>query len=318
MNKENKYFQLISALISIILAIIFGVVINKYAELNIAVPFSIIVGLLSNVVLLLNFKILNRLPNIEDIQKKIDRQNSANEKIIKQLKDEENKIRDIFIHLSSKKILFKEFGSSLINDYLSGFVLTKKGVVLRGEYWALKTYLKFWEFLCQEQRKRFEDNNLKGMIARVTHSNDINIWHEGNSPYKQFSVSLYLVQKEFIDLGGIIVRMLIGPHKEPDDAYKKVIQKMEEIGIEVKYFSVSEVEESDADFLSLEDEEIALKWHSGQQGKRLASCEVENYVDPAIKRTWDYLYYRADDKGNRVMKIPHKREVRIIKNRRKK
>ena len=313
MKKHNNRV-IISFLVSVIFTIVFAYLLD-FSDSDgliheLRLPLSVMSGMIFNIALLLNFNFINRIPKVEELQKSINRQLESSQNIFETLKQEETKIKEIFLHLNSKDLLFKEFGTILINDYLNGFSLTKKGIDLTGEYWALQTYVKFWETICNEQVIRKAQKGDKPLIARITHSNNVDIWLESNSPYRQFSVTLYLLQQKFIEDGGVVVRMLIGPTPEPNEKYIQVIKTMEDIGIEVKYFCNNEVEESDYDFLYLDDEEMVLKWQSAQSGVRLAKCIVENFIDNRIKRSWDYLYYRCKEKGTPVISIPEDRQIR--------
>ena len=275
---------------------------------KLTIPIAVMFGVVVNIALLLNFDIVNKIPNIEKILRIIQREAETTETLLQNLKKEDRKIQKIFLHINSRNIRLKDFGSSLANKYLNGFELRDHGFHLIGEYWALKTYVLFWDFLSKEQEERKTAGNPENIIARVTHSNDVSIWQESYKPYHPFSQDLYLFQKKFVKNGGTIVRMLIGPFKEPDENYKSVISKMESIGIEVKYFHDEDVAERDFDFLFLADEKIVLKWFSGALGKRLAGCTLEDVVDDEVMKTWAALYEKCKERGDPVKSIPDGRQ----------
>ena len=188
---------------------------------------------------------------MEKLLSMIQGQSNSTQRLFESLEQEDKKLQKIFNHLHQRNNLIKAFGTSLVNAYLEGFQLIPNGYHLIGEYWALKTNVRFWEYLSALQENKKNANDSQFMIARVTHSNDISVWIEDYKPYRHFSHDLYWFQEKFIKNGGKIIRMLIGPTDTPNEDYQKVIHKMESIGIEVKYFSESEVVERDFDFLYL-------------------------------------------------------------------
>lgn len=105
--------------------------------------------------------------------------------------------------------------------------------------------------------------------------------------------------------------MLIGPHPTPNEDYQAVIEKMGNIGIEVKYFHDKEVMERDFDFLFLADENIVLKWFSGATGRRLAGCTIEDKIEDVVIKTWASLFEKTKEMGDPVNSIPPDREFHI-------
>ena len=313
----KKYqFQIIAGLISVIAAFMVEFMIEVLVEIpldktpykSLSIPFSVLLGLIVNIVLLLNFDLVNKILGIEKLLSIIQGQSNSTQKLLESLEQEDKKLQKIFHHLYQKNQYTKEFGTFLINLYLEGFQLIPNGYHLIGEYWALKTNVKFWEYLSNLQERKKLTNDPQFMIARVTHSNDISVWIEDNKTYQHFSHDLYWFQEKFIKNGGKIIRMLVGPTDIPNEEYQKVIRKMESIGIEVKYFAESEVIERDFDFLYLADEKIVLKWFSGASGKRIARCTIEDKVEDEVRLTWNTLFYETLKKGNPVKSIPKERE----------
>lgn len=313
---KKYYFQIIAALIALLSAFMLEVVIEFFVETpldgtpykSLSIPLAVLFGLIVNIVLLLNFDLVNKIPGMEKLLSMIQGQSNSTQRLFESLEQEDKKLQKIFNHLHQRNNLIKAFGTSLVNAYLEGFQLIPNGYHLIGEYWALKTNVRFWEYLSALQENKKNANDSQFMIARVTHSNDISVWIEDYKPYRHFSHDLYWFQEKFIKNGGKIIRMLIGPTDTPNEDYQKVIHKMESIGIEVKYFSESEVVERDFDFLYLADEKIVLKWFSGASGKRIARCTIEDRVEDEVRLTWNTLFYKALKKGNPVKSIPKDRE----------
>lgn len=202
-------FPIIAFLISIIIIFIVEFLMEFLIEeslkdspaKNLIIPIAVLFGLVTNIAILLNFDIVNKIPKIEHLLALINKQSKTSERLLENLKNEDKKIREIFLHLNSRDHRVKEFGSTLVNKYLNGFELRKNGFHLVGEYWALKTYVNFWSFLAAEQEKRKKEGNQQFIIARITHSNDIGIWKEDYKAYQPFSHELYLFQKKFMENG---------------------------------------------------------------------------------------------------------------------
>lgn len=223
------------------------------------------------------------------------------DKFVKNLSIDKKRVSEIEGHLFGREDLVRDFGFKIWNDYLNGFQITEGGLYLEGEELSIKTAIKLWRMLSLKQLL----NPDKKIIARITHSNDISIWlPEENDA----SNDLYIFQQQFVKNGGVIVRFLIGPSKQPSERYLRAMRKMEEIGIEVRYFYIQEVGEKDFDFLYLHDEKLVLKWYSGIQGNNLSGCFISDKQEEEIINRWATLFYKAKNDGNPITKIPPQRE----------
>lgn len=316
---KGKEPQVIGAILSLLVGIATAFIIETYVEepiertglAHFTIPISIAFGLLSNIVILLNFDLLQRIPSIEKVIQKVDRQHDIATQLFQSLKSEDRKLQQIYTHLQSLDLTLKEFGDKLIKTYLAGFVLERRGILLQGEHWALQTYIKFWEYLANLQLHYQNNPEEKNIIARITHSNDINIWRKQDQAYQRYAEDAYMFQKLFISRGGIIVRILIGPTDTPSSEYVDVINNMNKIGIETKYISRTEVAERDFDFMYLADQGIVLKWFSGNSGRRLAQCMIVDHVEDDVKRTWANLFELLKEKNNPITSIPDDRQHSI-------
>jgi hypothetical protein len=282
--------------------------INDTGLSELTIPISIAFSLIANIVVLLNVDIVTKIPGIEKLMHTIDRQHDVSTRLFESLKTEQVELQKIYSHLQGRKIEIQEYGNELIKHYLAGFKLYKGGIALEGEHWSLQSYIQFWQYLAEKQQNISEHKNQNNIIVRLTHSNDINIWRTSSKPYKEYAEDAYLFQKKFIKHGGIVVRVLIGEVETPTDDYKEVIAKMENIGIEVKYLPQSEVPERDFDFLFLADEEIVLKWFSGNNGRRLSKCEITDHVEDVVRRTWASLFEKLLERGDPIVSIPKERQ----------
>lgn len=296
---KNNPSQISAGIVSLIIVIIVNWFIEMKVEnvidknsiiKDLAIPISIAFGLIANIVIILNFDLLKRLPGIEGLMNTVNRQNKVTSELFNTLKSEQIELQKIYTFLHSKDIILKEFGNNMIQKYLEGFKVDNEGITFTGEHWSLSTYIQFWEYLANKQKQIKESKIGDNIIARITHSNDINIWKSDTKLYRSYSESSYLYQKKFTDNGGIIVRILLGEDDKPNDDYKQVMKKMEGAGIEAKYLPQKYISEKDFDFLFLADEGIVMKWFSGNKGQKLSKCTIVDNVENVVEQTWAKLY----------------------------
>lgn len=275
----------------------------------------ILLGMLLSIFLITVYR-LPYLPRIfEDVSnsaKQLDQiTNIQLKEALKKIEDlgSDHKVNEVNNRLASLNGMAKVFGSKVYYNYLRNFRLVDNGFAVEGEQFALSSYAEFWRQLNEEQNIR---NALKKpcLIARITHSNEIQIWDPNMEPkaYKQAKLSLYNSQKEFVKNGGIIVRVLIGREKAPNANYKSIIEKMSEIGIEVKYFDETVYNVPDYDFLYLADEGIVLKWYAAL-GQNLTGFEVTDAVEDEVKEVWETIYNLLRDGGDPITSIPPERGI---------
>jgi len=274
---------------------------------NLTVPIAVSIGLLVNIALLLNFDLLAKVPKLFEIQNQLEKEIESNNALLLAFQKEETELKDTYLEIKQRNVFLRDFAVKLISSYLHGFRNVDNGIELSGEYWALKTYVEFWNQLILLQKER-NQNNGKNVIVRCTHSNDIRIWIEYDRAYQDFSYDLYRNQREFIKEGGQIIRVFIGEDDKPNNDYEKVMRKMEKIKIETKYLSQKEAIERSFDFLYMPDEEVNMKWISGSRGKRLAKCIIEDKIDNEVRATWNSLWDKLIEKGDPIKSIPKGRE----------
>lgn len=313
---EKNSSQIIGAVISLVVFVLSAALIEYQIEgpisktgfSNLTIPISIAFSLIANIVVLLNIDLVKKIPAIEKLLFTIERQHEISTDLFENLKTEQVELQKIYSHLHGRKIEIREYGNELVKNYLAGFKLNSNGILLEGEHWSLQSYIQFWQYLAETQKKIKHEKTQNNIIVRLTHSNDINIWKTSSKPYKEYAEDAYLFQKKFIKNGGIIVRILIGKEEKANKDYDEVIEKMKSIGIEAKYLPQSEVPERDFDFSFLADEGIVMKWFSGNNGKRLSKCEITDEVDDVVKRTWASLFEKLKEKGDPITSIPKDRE----------
>lgn len=241
------------------------------------------------------------IPDNSSTLDKIGEELEGVDKFVKDLVTDKKRVSEIEGHLYAREDMVRDFGIKIWTDYLNAFEITEGGIYLEGQELSIKTAIKLWRMLSLKQILRPD----RPIIARITHSNDISIWLPEEI---ESSNELYIFQQQFVANGGVIVRFLIGPTKEPDERYQRAIKRMEDIGIEVRYFYIHEVGEKDFDFLYLHDEQLVLKWYSGIQGKKLAGCFISDKQEEEIINRWAALFLKAKNDGRPITKIPPERE----------
>jgi hypothetical protein len=199
--------------------------------------------------------------------------------------------------------------TSLINDvisrsedeiyktYNSKFDRDETGFKVVGQEWSLEAYEVIWRHLVQTQKELCTKKSKHFIICRITHSTDITIW----STKKELSataMSLLQLQKDFVEFGGKIIRVIIHPNEKPSEDYLQVEGDMRKANIITRLVPVISNAEYNYDFLWASTNESALdchgdhniqvivKWHPGNHGVRLKECEITNIVDNDLRRLW--------------------------------
>lgn len=199
-------------------------------------------------------------------------------------------------HIENLNRAVKVSGEAAYRDYLSEFSVTSGGFEVKSEEWAIRAYQRLWEFLVRRQLDMSTSKPSKNgvddcIIARITHSNDINIWRSG-SEMGRHAESLLLLQEEFIKAGGKIVRLLLmrDASDESGKRYEDVREAMTKKGIEAIVLPIDEKDNLPYDFLWATDKEESIqcvcKWFSSAGGWRLASCEITENVDDKVRQSW--------------------------------
>ncbi|MCX6316144.1 MAG: hypothetical protein NTW29_02560 [Bacteroidetes bacterium] len=230
------------------------------------------------------------------------------------------KVRKLLNHMARSEPFIKYFYTKLLKNYHAKFVVQAKGFEIEDEYFSLFSYIDFWNYLVSEQLKLKEIAKNKDIelsenciIARVVHSNSIHIWTNEDNKYKFFTNKLLLLQKEFIENGGIVVRIFLGSEDKADIHYTKAMENMKDIGVETKYLKKTEFNTLRYDFLLLHDEQLIYSWHSDVNGKSLDKTKIEDFNDAnedVIER-WDILYKELKSNKDPIIKIPESRKFKL-------
>ena len=129
-----------------------------------------------------------------------------------------------------------------------------------------------------------------------------------SNKYRIFTLELLKLQKQFVDNGGKVVRILLGPEKIASSKYTATIKLMEQYGIEAKYLPISEYSNKRFDYALLYDERLILKWFSDQIGDGLGEMVIQNDLERKVLTSWAELYYKLQETGNPITSIPPDRE----------
>jgi hypothetical protein len=212
--------------------------------------------------------------------------------------------RDLWTTLNN---VVKQSGHVCLDDYESRFEPNEHGYDVRGEEWSLGAYQRVWEQLVEEQRARNEQKQ-DGIVVRVTHSNDIAIWGIK-------AEQLLGLQKDFIDYGGVIVRLLMYQGEEASEAYLNVQERMKAKGIEARLCRLLPTDDVNFDFLwACANEKTAelqcvVKWYPGAGGLRLAGCKITDLVDDEVRRFWRLFAHRSEEAEGKFKNIPDSRRT---------
>jgi hypothetical protein len=205
-------------------------------------------------------------------------------------------------------------GRASHKDYTQKFQTNDHGYEVYGEDWSLSAYSRVWERLVEEQKQLQSHGNKDMLIARVTHSNDIDIWN-ANGAGRSRAEGLLSLQRDFIRHGGVIVRLLLYRASDSLDKYHHVKDAMESIGIETRLCELDSTDDAPFDFLwatsneASENQHCVVKWYPVAGGLRLAKCEITDLADEDVRRIWRHFAIRSENIEGNFESIPHDRQT---------
>jgi hypothetical protein len=323
MNKSTK-LEIGWAVFSIVVGLIYGIVSFLFADTSFqaSVTHGLLIALLSTAVSFLIILInlytdsRERLDAMREAGGRVDASVNRIEDGVKGTNDllldlcaDKERLEGFRTNLLKRKELVREAGLRTLTNYLNEFRVTPTGFAVRGEQWALHAYTRLWEMMTRSQRE-IGENPDRCIIARVTHSNDIRLWTR-----EEVHNSFYLLtlQKQFIEAGGIIVRIFVCPDETPNPSYVKVMDEMKEIGIDARYVWQRQIAQFPYDFLCLHDEGIVAKWYAGADGKTLGMCEIQDQIEDLVEERWNVLADLTHANYGDVQVIPKHRHIGINK-----
>lgn len=257
--------------------------------------------------------------NLQNLNKNIN-EIEQNSKSIVQLDSviqaQQSKVQSLIFGMKNSKSFIRNYFTDIMRTYHDQFVINSDGFHIKDEQLSLIAYIQFWKYMntCQIERKREAEKNgfplaNNCIIARINHSNSIHIWTNCHSRYSVYTNELLLEQKKFIEYGGVIIRILLGPDENPNDDYKKAIKAMQDHKVEVKYLKQTEHNARSSDFLLLHDEQLVYMWQADNTGNSLSETLIHQKVDKAIYNRWHRLYNELKNKGDEPITIPTNRHI---------
>lgn len=203
----------------------------------------------------------------------------------KKFAEDRDSLLSLRASISQRRSIVRSTGEQTLDQLLESIRARKDGFEIEGQYWALESYIHFWRSLVQAQEERSNAGD-DGLIARITHSNSIDIW---KSPQAETLLSL---QRSFVNAGGRVLRILLGHQVQPSPDYEEVMADMREYRIDVWYLPIKH-NEARFDFLWADKLEAVVKWASAAGGSGLRACEVLDVVEPGLKNEWYHLATRV-------------------------
>ncbi|HTW80870.1 MAG TPA: hypothetical protein VME23_15090 [Terracidiphilus sp.] len=207
----------------------------------------------------------------------------------------EQRIRDLRRSLNEKEDLIQRAGLKTVDEYLASLRSSEgvRGIKVQGEQLALAAYENFWITLVEHQAKcKSAPANAFG-AARITHSSSMKVWDT------EIGRALIRHQERYVELGGVIVRILLDTPARPDPMVESIMKRMMDAGIHVYYLQEGEAENLLSDFLWVGPYE--LSWRAGASRKALQECELMQINDvrqAVLRRAWT-------DLGSRVIAREH-------------
>lgn len=235
-------------------------------------------------------------PNIAFIKTKID----SNISIFDLVKNQKDKVKKLIFTVTKSNIFCKGFYKKVLDEYYKSFKILNDGFHVDDEYLSLSFYTTFWEYLLCLQEKSPNEK----LIARVIHSNNIQIWQENDIKYKIYSSQLLQLQKDFLAAGGLIIRIFIGSDIEPSPSYQSVMNNMESIGVRTDYLNDAKYTLK-YDFVALFKENFTLQWFSSQNSNDIVGSLVKNSVDSEVLDMWHRIYEGSIKKSTKKNLIPN-------------
>jgi len=192
----------------------------------------------------------------------------------------------------------KNFGKKIIEEYERSIDHVEHGFSLNGENLVLKSYISFWEHLLSEQKKiSKEDKNYSGIKANIVHSCSFKIWTN-----HQFKNELLRIQKQFVDAGGKIIRILCENREKPSEECEASMMALQEHNIDIRYYNIGLNKTNHkfiTDFLYVEKLGLTVKWEAidrinGDIGK----ASYISYIDKTLMKTWSDIFNASNNVKN--------------------
>lgn len=234
---------------------------------------SLILFFLTNITALLYKLSIRQSKNKNMVEKNHEAITSMSE-----FKKPNTQLMDILTRLLDQSdSILEATGRAPIDQFLKDFNVGERSIEFKSEALSLSSYIVFWRKLVELQRERSASGKKKGVVAKITHSGPIDVWTEGESATRLFSL-----QREFIEYGGKVIRVLIdhGSQSSNVDTYSEVYEKMKHEGIDVLYLPLNKNDFSQQhDFLVIDLESFVyvVRWTSDRSGRHIAESRITRY-----------------------------------------
>jgi len=189
-------------------------------------------------------------------------------------------LADILLKLSKQSdTILEATGRAPIYQFLRDFNVGDSSIEFQSETLSISSYIVFWEKLNDLQKHRVAERKV-GLVAKITHSGPIDVW-AGDS-----ALALLKLQKEFIENGGKVIRVLIDLESRNGDIskYNNVYEKMKKDGIDVFYLPLDETDDfvHRYDFLVIDIMDCGLstyvvRWESDTAFRQIVRSKISCY-----------------------------------------
>lgn len=207
--------------------------------------------------------------------------------------------------LSEKSELVSVISKEAMAKFIDEFKIfeAEDTVKFTGEGPAIAAYTKFWESLriSQEHKK----NAVNQVIARITHSNSIDIWLDEGLLQGEALLSVRRHERKFVVAKGTVFRILVRlpseAHEYPLEKYLEAANRMKSRGIIPAIIDVGTsnsivADDAGYDFITADglEERISLRWLSSGSARYIGGCLVSSSakIREDHEAIWDeYIEY---------------------------
>lgn len=252
-------------------------------------------------------------------------------RLIGNLSKDKKNIERIRLSLSRKNAYVERIGNTYLDQIFPSISTSKKDFAVKGEVASLDLYVILWKEIVILQKKianqclnidgslNHEEFEKKKLIVRAIHSNDIRLL---DTEYTPQANELLEQQVNFVENGGVIIRLLTSHDQEIPENYKSTQKKMIANEIDARFVTYygSGKTDHDYDFAWITNNEfgnfqsklsvnIVAKWYSGAGGRMLRKCEIHDGLEKEVYTLWDTLATRSEKDNGAFKKIPSFRKL---------
>lgn len=231
--------------------------------------------------------------------------------------------------IKDKSEIIRAVGTRAVDAFVEKLEvdIAEDTVAFPGQHTSLAAYAELWRMLAKEQTKRKRDG-LPNLVARITHSNSIEIWlQEGlNKRGEHSSISKY--EEIFTAEHGKIFRILDkvvenSSSNQMHQEYLEAAKQMELCGItpafvETAALANGDLSDPEYDFIlvDLGDQKLSLKWMKLGNARYIAGCQISGefrIYDEDCDPKWRQYIKKLEDRTSQDHNLPA--ELRKLNNR---